>query len=301
MLNGLCLRRPPRMGRPLSPLVALLCLLVVTHAGASDVDRDGRDDLQASLYAGISIDSFAASDLTNYLNPNASGEITERGVAGFDISYRLTGTKTSKTQFWVYGQTVYGVRSSDVDCEKNPTIAVCSDFNSANPSAGTLYMLRNASSLEAFLGFRWEFYHLQKEGTTPASVYLGAQAGFLTVTGGGDDLVDMNHLAIGALVTNGRFQDSFLEFGFGKTDLFVPDSRHRWKMDGMLTWLLRDSEKGLNVGFFAEMTVDADFGNGADSVQTYLGFTFDVDALVPKAKGDKNKASDAASGEHSNH
>jgi hypothetical protein len=72
-------------------------------------------------------------------------------------------------------------------------------------------------------------------------------------------------------------------------------------MDGMLTWLLRDSEKGLNVGFFAEMTVDADFGDGADSVQTYLGFTFDVDALLPKDKGDKNKAPDPTSDEHSSH
>lgn len=255
------------------PVVALAALPAL--AGEKD---DVRTDFQASGFTGIGIDSFAGSELTTYLNPNASGEIQERGVAGIDFSYRLINRSNGIHQFWVYGQTVYGVRSSDVDCQKNPTLAVCSGFDAANPSAGTLYMLRNATSLEAFLGFRWEFYDLQPGSISSAKVYLKAQSGFLTISRGGGDVVDIYHAGIGAIITNGRFQDSFLEVGFGRTDLFAVHSTRRCKVDGMLTWVPTAAKKK-NIGFFAELTVDADCGGGADAVQTYLGFVFDLDEI----------------------
>ena len=35
------------------------------------------------------------------------------------------------------------------------------------------------------------------------------------------------------------------------------------------------------LSFLVEMSVDADMGSGADSIQSYVGFDFDLDRLGP--------------------
>ena len=52
---------------------------------------DNRETFEASAYAGIGVDSFAADDLKKYLNPNDSSNIQERFIAGFDFAYRVSG------------------------------------------------------------------------------------------------------------------------------------------------------------------------------------------------------------------
>ncbi len=42
------------------------------------------------------------------------------------------------------------------------------------------------------------------------------------------------YAALGAIVKKGKFMDSYLEVGFGRTDLFGFKSKDRWKVDGML-------------------------------------------------------------------
>jgi len=267
-------------------------ILLMSAADNKELDRvevwqlhcsdhfDERQDMEASAYVGIAIDTFAASELKNYLNPGVSGELTERAVAGFNFDYRLLGdpARPSSQQLWVYGETVHGMRSADVDCSKTPNIPTCATFDPKKPEQAFIYMLRNATSLEAFAGLRWEFATLQKHGLPPARVYLKGQFGFLTVTRGGSDLVDMHHVGLGLVATRGRFLDSHLEAGYGKTDLFLKHPNGRLKIDGHLTWQ-PNWMKSLGLRPFAQMTVDSDGRRGADSVQTYLGISFDLDRL----------------------
>lgn len=107
----------------------------------------------ASFYTGLAIDVFAANELQRYLNPDASGGTRERFIAGFDFDYRLVGEDNSAQQVWLYGEAVYGIRSTDVDCEENSTLTVCNAFDPVNAPERTLYILREATSLEVLLAF----------------------------------------------------------------------------------------------------------------------------------------------------
>jgi hypothetical protein len=129
------------------------------------------------------------------------------------------------------------------------------------------------------MGIRLEFLTLQPGTSAPANLYLKAQAGFVTVSGA-DSLKDVHHLGVGAIVTKNRFQDSYLEVGWGRTDLFMSKPRGRWKIDGYLSWKLpKVSGKDTGVSFFAQMLVDTDLGYGADSVQSFIGFNYSLNNL----------------------
>ena len=245
---------------------------------------DCRDTFEATAYIGLGIDTFASGETRKYLNPDAPNGPKERMVGGFDFAYRLAGRPTVRfgdsnfsirgQQLWVYGETVHGVRSTDINCEENKTFLTCQKSGISvpgRPAEQILFTLRNATSLEAFAGLRWEFLTLQTRSISPANVYLKAQAGFLTVSGSADDVKDIHHIGLGAITTKGVFQGSYLEVGFGRTDLFAEKSKDRWKVDGFLSRYI-----GKGVSFFAQMTVDADVGSGSDSVQTYIGFDFDL-------------------------
>ena len=71
----------------------LLLLMVPSAALAQEGDQhpDWRDDVAIRLFTGISIDSFAASDLSDYRNPDDSGDVQEQLIAGFDFEYRMVG------------------------------------------------------------------------------------------------------------------------------------------------------------------------------------------------------------------
>ncbi|MEK6407825.1 MAG: hypothetical protein AABN34_12750 [Acidobacteriota bacterium] len=245
---------------------------------------DERDTFEASAYIGYAVDTFAAGDLRRYLNPNDSGGVTERFVGGFDFGYRLIGHNNSKTQLWVYGETVHGVRSADVDCKANPELDLCklNLFNPNNIGQATLAILRNATSLEAFTGLRWEFATIQKGDDSAARMYLKGQLGLLTVAGGTDDVIDVHHIGLGVIATKGRMSNSYLEFGIGRTDLFVEHRHRRFKVDGFLSWKLSDNPKIGWMRPFAQITLDSDFGKGADSIQSYFGIDFELSALWGK-------------------
>jgi hypothetical protein len=259
----------------------------VTVTGSADGRFDCREDFEAALYLGVGVDTFAASELSGYLNPQAATSSKERGVGGFNFGYRLVGSPATAaklgkgwlrtTQLWVYGETVHGVRSSDVDCAKHRDFPTCADylglsaFKNRTPE-NLFYIIRNATSIEGFTGLRWEFLTLQDGGKSPANLYLKGQLGFLKVSGSPDDAVDMHHVGLGAIATKGGFQGSYLEAGFGRSDLYGIKSRDRWKFDGYLSRQLGES----GVSFFTQIVVDSDFGKGSDSVQTYFGLEFDL-------------------------
>jgi hypothetical protein len=257
------------------------------QSGSTEVRNDKRKNFEASGYIGVGVDSFAAGDIKSVLNRGDSSGQKERAIGGFDFAYRLLGNpaksaekdwwKRNDQQLWFYGGTTHGVRSADIDCSAQ--IDVCKDvFNVTALGERFFYILRKASSLEGFMGARWEFATLNGGQQAPARAYLKAQAGFLTITDGIDDVYDMHHVAIGAIATRGRFKESYLEFGFGRTDLFKENRRRRFKIDGFLSWKLFE-ERLKWIRPFAQIKIDTDLRRGSDSVQSYFGFDFDLRCL----------------------
>jgi hypothetical protein len=248
---------------------------------------DCRGDFEADAYTGIAIDSFAAAELNTYINPNASGAIKERAIGGFDFAYRALGDRANpkQHQLWVYGKTEHGTRSADVNCAMagNSTVTVCSSFLQSNlsvlqPGTKFIYMLRNATSLEAFTGLRWEFPAIQRTGGSTARPYLNAQFGFLTIAGSGAGAIGMHHLGLGLVATTGRFLHSHLEVGFGRTGLYLRQPDRRLKVDGYLEWESKVFAV-MKARPFVQLTVDSGHGTGAASVETYLGLKFDLDKI----------------------
>jgi hypothetical protein len=244
--------------------------------------QDCREDFEASFYLGFAIDTFAASETREYANPDDAGGVSERGIGGFDFAYRLGQFGNSRsTQLWVFGERCMecAVRMSIVPSLRTKTFsfATIRSVSPSPPADELLRIIRNATTLEGFAGARLEFLTLNKGGQNPANVYLKGQAGFLKVADRPGDAVDMHHVGVGAIVTKGHFQSSYLEFGIGRTDLFVdPNDRtaHKWnrkKIDGALSAKITGP-----VRFFAQMVVDSDFGPGSDCIQTYIGLEFDL-------------------------
>lgn len=260
-----------------------------------ETDYDCREDVEISGFLGLGIDTFASGTTKRYLNPDASTGKEERMVGGFDFAARLLPVNTRRraqnatsgsgfgfaNQLWIYGETVHGIRSMDIDCSKHTDFPTCIDNGIGNtlpndPLGKILFTIRNASSLEVLFGLRYEFLTTNKQGQIPLNWYVKGQAGFLTARGNPDDVVDSHHIGLGVMATKSRIQDSYFEFGYGRTDLFAaPKNKGRWKFDGQFSIEL---VKGMS--FFAQLTADTDFGHGSDSVQSYYGLGFDIKQLV---------------------
>ncbi|MEA2237197.1 MAG: hypothetical protein QOC81_1921, partial [Thermoanaerobaculia bacterium] len=84
--------------------------------------NDPRDSLLADFYLGEAVDNFAGDETLGYLNPQDANKNLLRAIGGVDFQYRLAGKRSDDRQLWVYGQTVYGVRSKDVDCKDPNTV-----------------------------------------------------------------------------------------------------------------------------------------------------------------------------------
>lgn len=266
--------------RKLLRRAAATAILLATLATATSIsaDDDTRGNFTVYPYVGLGIDSFAAGSIKDYLNQGESGDIEERLTAGFEFSYRLSGNKTNSDgrQLWIYGRTTHGVRSADVDCRANMDNPLCTPFSQQlqDPSERGLYVLRNSSSLEGIIGLRWEFRPLQRgTGDSPARMYVGGQLGFVSVADGPDDVADVHHIAIGATISDGNYENSFLEIGYGVNDLFIDNDSSRFKINARVT--KRFSEKR-DWGAFAHIAVDVDASDGSDSVQTYIGLFYRV-------------------------
>ena len=268
--------------------------------GAETAGNDGRCTMEATAYIGLAIDTFAAGATRRYLNPGAAGGKEERAAGGLDFAYRLRGWRYPKDhkkypgdyrqQTWVYGETVHGVRSTDIDCSENadfPTCAKSFTDIGQRPAENLLYILRNASSLEGYVGLRWEFLPLNNlaglDGT-PANLYFKAEAGFLRVSGQPDSALAMHRIALGAIASKGIWQNSYLEAGWGRSDVFQVNRRRRLRVDGYLSRQIAPAVLDGAVSFFARINVDTDLGPGADSIQSYVGFNFNIGKLLGKPK-----------------
>lgn len=56
--------------------------------------------------------------------------------------------------------------------------------------------------------------------------------------------------------------------------------RRRFKVDGYLSRKIAPSTLNGAMSFFAQINVDTDLGPGADSIQSYIGFNFDLGKLL---------------------
>ena len=231
---------------------------------------DLRGDFEANAYVGLSIDTFSAPEHRDvlYQNPQDNGAQRQRMIGGFNLAYRLAGKPANPRtpQLWLFAQTLHGARSAELS---SPTLI---------PGQQVVQLLRNASSLEAHLGLRFEFLSLNASHPDPARVYVKVQAGFLSIAQTGGDAFDVHRVALGVLTTGGRYAGSYMEAGYGRSDVFRIHRYRRALVTGHLTWASETLQsRGLRP--FVSMSVDSDAGYGADSIQTAIGITFDVDKI----------------------
>ena len=235
----------------------------------------------ASVFLGSVIDNFAPDKVANYVNPEAGSAQKAQWIAGFDFNYRVYGGSNDRVRWWIRGETMHGVRTADIDCkpkdDPNEIPPVCR--NNASVQDRVRFILENASSVEAFVTPRVEFLKLQKDSDSPAWLYANASIGFLALKDASKVFRTM-HVGLGLLADEGNFEGSYVEAGWGKTELFSP-RWNRLKVDGLLSFslerlpLVRDNGR-----LFVEMTVDNDLHDGPDSIRTFFGIDIDLRKAV---------------------
>lgn len=266
------------MRKTFVPLLLLFLLLAVPAFAQEATDQDActtvsDDDKRCktgvTIYTGVVIDSFAAEQLNDYVNPNDANAVKSSFIAGVNVE-QYVGKRT-----WLYLETVNGVRSTDVDCGANAQLEVCLDNDpDNNPQTNNqfFFILRNARTLEAFAGVRHE---LPTSPATNGRFYGKSQLGFIDVAGAGKDIVDnFIYLAGGFMTADTYFEGSYIEVGAGKNDIFTKGGNQRIKFDGYLTAPFGGQNSIAN--WFMQMTVDSDFKSGPDSIQVYIGFDIDL-------------------------
>ena len=245
-----------------------------TGAASKDGGKDDKD-FEVSVFTGFSIDSFAAQELRRYLNKEASGGVSEQLITGLDFAYRLVGDKDATRQIWLYGETVHGARSGDVDCtdldNRETDLCKVARFESPTPDA-QFAIFRKATTLEGFMGVRAELFPLRKASTAPSTFYVKGQLGFLTTANNGGDIIDLHHAAVGIILTGGLFESSYFEFGYGRNDLFQ-QNRWRPKIDGFLSLAPKVDSKARP---FVQIVIDPDFGSAPDSIQIFTGLDLNI-------------------------
>lgn len=250
---------------------------------------DERWLMHASLFTGVAVDTFAARELSEYLNPDASGEPGVRGVLGFQFAYLLAGGLASQNgnNLWLFGHTANGANSREVDCQRLPDLPVCRQSLTI-PRAGSLgrqamFMIRNASTLEAGAGLRWEFYGLQRHSEVPANLYVKGEIGFVSQKTPGAGIAGQAGIRLGAVIICGPFRDSYFEAGFGRSSLYTFHPGRRLTVHARLQRRLPMPIRGLLApSLFIQLSVDSDLGRGADSIQTLLGVDFDLGSRLSR-------------------
>jgi hypothetical protein len=242
-----------------------------TVAGCAAVDENS-PAFNATLYIGTSVDQFAADDLKRYLNPNESGDPRFHSTVGVDFEYRAI--RRGGRSLWIVGETLHSAKSTDIDCDATPELEKCQDVLkgfTTNPQQKFLAILRNATSVEASAAARLHLKELNLASDAPAAWYVQAKLGFITVADSDADAAMLTTYSTGLLITNGPFEGSYLDVGFGRSDVYRDNPRRRVKFDGLLSFEVPKSP----FRPYFQITVDADFKNGPDSIQSYFGVDFD--------------------------
>lgn len=247
-----------------------------TVAGCDPVQEDTKV-FNATIYVGTSLDQFAAEELQKYLNPNESGDLRFHATAGVDFEYRAF--RRGQRSLWFVGETLHSAKSTDIDCQTNPELEKCQESLqdiATNPGDKFLAILRNATSVEASVAARLHLRELNLGGDAPAAWYVQAKMGFITVADSDSDAAMLTTYSMGLLITDGPFDGSYLDVGFGRSEVYRQNTNRRIKFDGLLTF---DTRMGPFRPYF-QMTVDSDFKSGPDSIQSYFGLDFDPRSII---------------------
>ena len=245
--------------------------------------KDPRPTLEANLFGGLGFDAFAISKVDTTVNPGASQDIRGRFFYGTNLSYRLWGNPAEDSrQLWLFSKIVFGGRSIELDCE--PRLGTIGT-NRCNFAGGpmdtepigavgrTVFVLRNSQSVEAFGGFRYEFASIQETSSADARMYLKGELGFINVSDAEQDLATNVFAGLGLGVINGPFRGSYLEGGWGRSDLFVNNINSRFKLDSRFVWDIGKLDRNA-LSPFIQMSIDSDLRSGSDSIQGYVGLEY---------------------------
>lgn len=277
------------------PLFALGLLSVLGIAGplygAEDSPaylcgtEDCRESFDVDLNLGWQLDRFTASEvaLAAAVNPEDSGDNEQSALLDIRFNYLLGDFgATRKQTLWLYGGTDRTIRGTEVICDKNPSFLGCpppasggTTPSTSDPTGSAFVILRDAQSLEARVGLRYEFLELGDRQAAPGALYVSIEQGFASVEHT-DDLAEINQVALGAVATRGKYMNSFIEYGRGKNELFTqePDSRSRVRVH-----VERNFSNWVG-SVFLETEVDFDSATGSDSVRTKIGINFSLSELA---------------------
>jgi hypothetical protein len=245
---------------------------------------DEREVFEASGFLGVVIDTFAPAINGNYVNPDAAMHLHSRLTAGVDSQYRVWGAKNDVRQLWITGYVLNGMRTADAPCSDTPTNADCLKMEMNNPVGSFNYILAHATTIEAHVDARLELFRIQGDTDVPAKLYLFGRAGFLDLAGA-PQLYDANSLGVGIIAPKGVFRNSYAQAGWGNSRQYITDPKFdRFKVNGVLVFDVIPNLSVSNIGkalasswrFFIAISIDRNFHNGPDAVQTYLGFDFDL-------------------------
>jgi hypothetical protein len=136
----------------------------------------------------------------------------------------------------------------------------------------------DASSLEAYVAPRFEFWTLKKEDS-PLALYATARFGLMALQNA-TEVAESHHIGAGGIVIDGTFEGSLFEIGWGKSSQFVnPSGEAKWdrlKIDTLAAVAL-GSDTGL-YGFF-QVYVDMPLTNRnekATAIQTFIGVELEL-------------------------
>ncbi|MCG7647770.1 hypothetical protein MHM87_19535 [Alteromonas sp. Cnat3-28] len=255
-------------------------LFILCYSDNSSAELAERENFIADLYFGAAYDNFSGP-VEEYIN-YGDEETKWRFSGGVIFDYNLISR--DELSLWVGGKSLRGVRSAEVDCTVSDPPVICSDINLTEDSVERgKYLLRNATSYEAGISFRleWDAGFL-KNAEAPGSLYLSYEVAGVAVDNDDDDVADINSINIGYIISNGKFRGSFLEYGRGQNDIFIDDSHGRSKIKARIVLnelSLFGLTESLPARFFIQTNLDADGGDGGDSIQTYVGFSMSFSEL----------------------
>lgn len=265
----------------------ILCssFAVADEVKAADGDRES---FVADIYFGAAYDNFSGP-VEEYIN-YGDEDSKWRFSGGIIFDYELWKSESGNWSFWAGGKSLRGVRSAEVDCSAVDGDApeLCNDPSTGNTYERGKYLLRNATSFEAALNARleWKADFLTNK-VAPGAIYFGYEKAGVAVEDDDEDVADISSLHIGYVITEGSFRGSFLEYGVGQNDIFEndPDSRRKIKARVVYTGIgLFGVTSKQNIRFFMQTNLDADSGDGADSIQTYVGFSFPFDTIFKSSE-----------------
>ncbi len=236
---------------------------------------DDRDVVEIIAYGGLAIDTFAPAKLGNYVERKDDGtEVAiptqtmtrQRAIAGIDFAYRLT-KKSRPVQFWISGETMYGSRTADFCKEEEKCFEEATDL-----TKNFTKVLRSASSFEAYITPRLEFWTFQKDSEAPLALYATGRLGLIALDGA-PGISGSHHVGIGTIITKGRFEGTLVEAGWGKTELFADPEKgkpkwNRLKIDALAAIRMTDDTYA-----FVQLYIDTTLrrNDTSSGLQTFIG------------------------------